>query len=255
MKTGRLVCLALALGLASTGLALSADLPAKSPAMTSARVVANVPHWTGIYIGAHVGWAWVEEERTEIFDPSGGFPAGFRFCCDRDGVIGGAQAGLNWQTGNWVWGIEGDWSWTGSRKEVVSVSTINGETRNSFAKDKWHATAAARLGHTFGNWLVYVKGGAGFLNADRGATLTNVPATGTVVVGTRNDTFAGWLVGGGLEYALGTNWSAKAELSYTDFGSNQRHFSVPAAADAVEQFETQVYMVKLGVNYRFAAGY
>lgn len=250
MNIARLFLISLAFGMLAAPVQ-GADLSVKA----RAPVVASAPMWTGLYVGGHVGWARVEEERTEVFDPSGGFPSGFRFCCDRDGFIGGAQAGVNWQTGNWVWGVEGDWSWTNSRRQVIATSTINGETRTSFADDKWHATVAARAGYAFNNWLIYVKGGAGFLNADRGATLTNVPLTGTVVVGTRNDTFTGWLVGVGAEYALSANWSAKAEVTYTDFGSNQRSFAVPAAANAIEKFDTEVYMAKVGFNYRFAGGF
>lgn len=253
MNAIRLWSTSLVFGLLIASPVHGADLPVKAP--VSIPVATVQPIWAGFYIGAHAGWAGIEEVRTEVFDPSGGFASGFRFCCDRSGFIGGAQAGYNWQSANWVWGIEADWSWTNTHRQVVSLSTINGETRTSFADDKWHATAAARVGYAFDHWLLYVKGGAGFLNADRGATLTNVPLTGTVVAGTRNDTFIGWLVGVGAEYALSANWSTKVEFSYTDFGTNQKNFNVPAPLPpAVEKFDTQVYMAKFGVNYRFAGG-
>src|SRR4051812_37348640 len=134
MNALRLSLLAIAFGLVNTLPVIAADLPVKAPAVRPTVVPVSYPMWSGFYLGAHAGWARVEEERTEVFDPSGGFPSGFRFCCDRDGFIGGVQGGYNWQTGNWVWGVEGDWSWTDSRRQVISTSTINGETRTSFAQ-------------------------------------------------------------------------------------------------------------------------
>src|SRR5262249_1869289 len=54
--------------------------------------------WAGPYLGGNLGWAWgsVDNNPTR--------PSGF---------VGGAQAGYNFQTGPWVFGIEGDIQGTG----------------------------------------------------------------------------------------------------------------------------------------------
>ena len=34
------------------------------------------------------------------------------------GVLGGGQLRSNRQFGSWVWGVEGDWNWTGQRDKL-----------------------------------------------------------------------------------------------------------------------------------------
>lgn len=214
-------------------------------------------NWTGFYIGGHAGWAAVEEVRSVVTDPTGGFPAGFRFCCDRDGFIGGAQAGFNWQVQKWVFGIEGDWSWTNSEAHKHPASTlVPGLVMNAFATDNWYATLTGRIGYAHGNWLIYGKGGAAWLNSDRGAVINGVPVAGTVTVATRTDTFTGWTLGAGIEWALGMHWSAKVEYNYMDLGTNRLDFTAVAPAAAAgtistQGFDTEVHAVKIGLNYRF----
>jgi outer membrane immunogenic protein len=88
---------------ACTQLAFAADMPVKAPA---AKPVPYIPyHWSGLYIGGHVGYLWgrtsVEEDGV-VTEPNG----------STNGVIGGVLAGYNWQTGPWVFGLEGDIGWT-----------------------------------------------------------------------------------------------------------------------------------------------
>src|SRR4051794_2252539 len=99
------------------GSALAADLPPRLP--VKAPVVAAVPYsWTGCYIGGHVG---AGQSRTHFFDPglvvfgvtSGTVgPPGSNLRVTSDpGVIGGAQAGCDYQfSNNWVIGVAGDFS-------------------------------------------------------------------------------------------------------------------------------------------------
>jgi outer membrane immunogenic protein len=226
-----------------------------------ARAAAPVLNWTGFYAGGHLGWAWVEEEKTLLSDAAGAFAPGTRFCCDRTGFIGGAQLGFNWQIRNWVLGVEGDWSWTNSQTTVVQNSTIiPGFVQSNFAKDKWYATLTGRIGYAVDRSLIYVKGGAAWLNSDRGATETGVPGIGNVAQATRNDTFSGWTLGAGIEWALMSNWSVKAEYNYMDFGTKTRTFSnaSPAAIAGTfagtDSFDTYVHVAKVGFNYRFNWG-
>jgi outer membrane immunogenic protein len=246
-----------ALSFAFSSAIKAADLPVKavSPAPASAPFT-----WTGSYIGGHVGWAWVEEVRTVVDDGFGGaaFPPGFRFCCDRNGFLGGVQIGYNWQPNNsWLLGLEGDWSWTDSKVTKHPVSPlVPGLVMNAFANDKWYSTFAGRFGYVDGEWLFYGKAGGGLLNSDRGATMTGTapltPGVNTITVNTRNDTFVGWLVGGGFERRLWGAWSAKLEYNYLDFGQHTLNFVDPVSgAVSAQKFDTEVHVVKAGVNYHF----
>lgn len=252
--------------LAASGIALAAAQSASAAEIARPGSKAPVPagaavyNWTGFYVGGHVGWAWVREDNTVVADPSGAFPVGFIFSSDRDGFFGGAQIGFNWQSGNWVFGVEGDWSWAHSDTSVLQPSLIvAGLVATATADDKWFATLTGRVGYAQDNWLVYVKGGAAWLNVDYGASATGVPVFGTVTTGTIGDTRSGWTVGGGIEWALWSNWSTKIEYNYMDFGSDRYTFTVtspPAAAGTggTVDIDTRVHALKLGLNYRFGPG-
>ena len=63
----------------------------------------------------------------------------------------------------------------------------------------------------------------------------------------------GWMVGGGLEHALGgSNWSIKAEYNYNHFGKDSFDFCpVGGGACVVAEVKQHIHLVKVGINYRF----
>jgi hypothetical protein len=65
--------------------------------------------WTGGYVGLHAGYAWGREtdNRCDFFELVPLLDVvGDRF--DVDGFVGGAHVGYNWQSDNFVYGVEGD---------------------------------------------------------------------------------------------------------------------------------------------------
>ena len=63
---------------------------------------------------------------------------------------------------------------------------------------------------------------------------------------------SGWNAGVGLEYMLGSRWSAKLEYDYLDFGSSTLGFVTPFGNGMT--FKTQINELKAGVNYHWAPG-
>lgn len=179
-------------------------------------------NWSGFYIGGHLGGAWSSEEAR---DPV----AGLTGVTDPDGFIGGVQAGYNWQADRWVFGIEGDWSWSGADGSAPLVGTFS-------ADHNWYATLTGRVGYAWDNWLWYVKGGAAWSDTEYRYN----------AFGTLSDTRVGWTLGTGVEWALAPQWSAKLEYNYLDFGKDTFAF-VGGPVDV----DTQVHLVKAGINYRF----
>jgi outer membrane immunogenic protein len=201
--------------------ASAADLPRREPIQKAPPPVARIYDWTGFYFGGHLGGAWSSEDAVWT-------ATAFSTGTDPSGFLGGFQVGANWQNGNWVFGVEADWSWT----NTDGSGTLG--TASFTADHNWYATAAARVGYAWDNWLWYVKGGGAWLDADYSFGGTRV-----------GDTRSGWLVGTGLEWGLGPNWSGKLEYNYMDFGSDT--FGFPAAVNV----DTQVHAIKAGLNYRF----
>ncbi|HEX7882466.1 MAG TPA: porin family protein, partial [Afipia sp.] len=76
--------------------AQAADMYGRRPYAQQQPYTVNQPlanSWIGPYIGGNLGYGWGDVSN------SGAKPSG---------VLGGIQAGYNWQNGAWVAGIEGD---------------------------------------------------------------------------------------------------------------------------------------------------
>jgi outer membrane immunogenic protein len=237
--------------LAAAAPAYAADLPARMP--TKAPVVMeSIYNWTGLYIGAHVGYGWADKDWNQTFSSFGLAPDRTTSPNKPNSFLGGGQIGFNWQTGQMVFGIEGDASWTDAsdcgRPHAVFISYHGCDQVN------WYATATARLGLASGPALFYVKGGAAFAGEEHNITFTTPAGVTSVVTDTPDDTRFGWTVGGGVEYAFAPNWSAKIEYNFMDFGKQSYSFTYAASpAGLVERWDInqQVHVAKFGINYRF----
>jgi outer membrane immunogenic protein len=208
--------------------------------------------WTGFYVGGHLGYGWADKDWTFVTGSMGLTCAGVLAAnnrCDNshspDGVLGGAQAGFNYQIGNWLMGVEGQWSWTDWH---ASSALSNDGTDRFHTRVNWAATGAVRVGWAINRALLYVKGGGALANekhwlADLGGEYLNAPAT----------TRAGWMVGLGGEYAFKGNWSAKIEYDFMDFGSKNYNLVDVTGGGYFEEYDVdqQIQIIKVGVNYRF----
>src|SRR5262245_51378490 len=101
----------------SASVASAADLPRKAPALAPAPPPFS---WTGFYIGGHrgAGWGTSETSLSSLSFGPGGPPfvptGGNAFSqTQTNGWLGGGTIGYNWQVNPWfVFGIEGDFTWT-----------------------------------------------------------------------------------------------------------------------------------------------
>src|SRR5262249_27313089 len=221
----RMLCAgALALAAAS---ATAADIP-PAPPIVKAPVVAPLTayDWTGFYIGINGGGAWGQSS----FDGPTGTGGNF----NTSGWVAGGTAGYNLQYGRGVFGLEGDVDWSNISG---SAPCVGGAATCQMTND-WLATARGRAGFAFDRFLPFVTGGlaVGNINA-------NVPG-----VGSASNTNTGWTVGGGLEYALSRNITAKAEYLHVDLGS----FNCGAACTGTpSNVDLTTNLVRGGVNLKF----
>ena len=209
------------------GTASAADLSRRPPppVPTKAPVVVPYYNWTGFYAGVNGGYGWGSSKWS-------GLPSSF----DVKGGMFGGQLGYNWQFGQFVYGIEGDADWTDLRgtASVANCGLAFCRTRNDFL-----ATARGRLGFAADRWLPYVTGGL---------AVGNIRATVPGLAGI-DPTNAGWTVGGGVEFALTGNWTAKAEYLHVDLGS--AGCNVVCGFTAGNDVSLTTNIVRGGINYRF----
>lgn len=252
-----------AMGLSVAGAAHAADMAVKAP-----RPAPVLFTWTGCYVGVNAGGAWARSDREARLSPTATAPnplavqnaQNYRF--EPTGFTGGGQIGCNYQSGNFVFGIEGDIDYLGLRSSRnVTLPFPGGGTftiADSISTD-WMATVRPRVGYAANNWLFYATGGlavtelrfshayADIFNAFQNAGIS--------------ETRYGWTAGVGVEVAIGGGpWSAKLEYLHADFGSASvtgQFFSVPGGPFNLftnHSVDLRTDVVRAGLNYRFGGG-
>lgn len=251
--------------------ASAADLARRTYTKAPPPVIAPVYNWTGLYIGGNVGGGWSRDSgATRCVDPAGvvngplcqNVPGG---TIDGSGVIGGLQAGYNWQVSpNWLIGVEADIQGA----DIKGSTTLNGPfplfgggfgvptTYTASEKIDWFGTVRGRVGITADSVLLYVTGGLAYgharLNTDLfsgpGAPLPfTFPASASV-------TKAGWTAGGGVEWGFASNWSVKVEGLYYDLGTTTVIAGPTVGAPGYirgKDFDLHGAIGRVGLNYRF----
>jgi outer membrane immunogenic protein len=122
--------------LATTAFVVLAATSAGAADMTARPTYAAPPPvytWTGAYVGGNVGYGWGDAKSDQTLNNTafGLGTGGVQTSQSQkiDGVIGGVQAGYNYQFGTWVWGWETDFQGSGQK---------GGSTFNS-ARHRRHA--------------------------------------------------------------------------------------------------------------------
>jgi outer membrane immunogenic protein len=234
------------------GPAIGADLPVEAPLYVERPPAVGRLNWTGFYFGANLGYAR-SPGSTDIV--VAGVPL-FSLSQTMSGVIGGVQAGANWQTGNAVLGIEGDFQGTSqsgsSSMNVVdltgainipgaAVTAVTSEKISSFA------TLRGRIGVAAGHSLFYVTGGGAFWNWSSSLTVTGLGAASL------SHFQPGGAIGGGIDVAITDAWTVRGEYLYLQ-SSKISDTPFAARADVVVNSRIRDNVFRVGVNYMFFTG-
>jgi outer membrane immunogenic protein len=189
--------------------------------------VTQAYNWTGFYIGANGGGGWGHS----YWDANS---TGMNL----SGAQVGGTAGYNWQSGNAVFGLEGDLDWSNLKGSATTTLCPFGCNTS----DTWLSTVRGRAGYAFGGVLPYVTGGLAV-----GDIRAGFPGFATA-----SATNAGWTVGGGIEVALPGNWSAKAEYLHVDLG--RFDCGIDCGAAGTDNVSMHDNVVRAGLNYHFGWG-
>jgi outer membrane immunogenic protein len=246
---------------ASLGPAAAADMQVKARPLAAA-----IYDWGGFYVGGHGGGGWGNKDVSAPSFPFGGTVITPAASTNHpSGWLAGGQIGFNFQGGpglfggRWVVGGEAQASWsnltdTVACSAVVAIPGVGAVPLNVNCSSKVDSlgTIALRLGSAFDRTLIYSKVGAAWTHDKYQDDVTTPGFGAPSFVG--SETRWGWMVGAGIEYAFGNNWSGKIEYNYLNLGTaTVRYSSVPPApASFVDaSIKESVQVVKVGVNYRF----
>jgi len=231
MKKNLLLVTASLIALSAAAPAVAADLAAR-PYTKAPAMVAAIYDWSGFYIGinggggsSHATWDFVGVGREGSHDATGG-------------TVGG-QIGYRWQSGQWVFGVEGQGNWADFSGDNTSALFA---TRNRTKIDAF-GLITGQVGYAWNNVLIYVKGGAAVVSDKY-----EISSTAGALLASTSDTRWGGTVGAGLEYGFAPNWSVGVEYNHIFLSDKDVTFAGFAGTERIRQ-DVDMGLVRL--NYKF----
>lgn len=216
-----------------------------------------MPSWAGGYLGATVGVARLNATATPV-DPSYGYYGpctnyytGPTSCTTSDtGFAAGVNAGYDWQSRNFVYGVVADWTWTDLKHDLAGTNMGSGYGGTFHADVDWLASFRGRAGLAVDDTMVYLTGGVALAEI-KSSLITNGTANSQTVpnYGALSGVKVGWVAGAGIEHKFDPHWSIKAEFLYYDFGRSTASNS--AGENYTTEFNHEVMLGQVGLGYHF----
>lgn len=181
-----------------------------------------VDDWSGFYIGIQGGY--------QFADISVDDTAGPLYSSDYEGGFGGIYWGRNWQSGNWVFGLDGSF-------QVSAVEEDAGIDPD--VETEFFSASRVRIGYAFDNFLLFAAGGF---------TLAKVNVEN--IDGDDDAYLKGFTVGAGVDYKISENWSARLEYLYADY--EEEHRTIFGGANTRYEIDVNdAHMIRAGFAYHF----
>ncbi len=228
MKKKLLLVTASLVALGAAGSASAADLAAR-PYTKAPPMVAAVYDWTGFYIGVNGGGGWSHSSWS--FD---GIGDGSH---DANGGTVGGQIGYRWQTGQIVWGVEGQGNWADLSGSHFGQASL----LNDHSKIDAFGLITGQVGYAFNNVLLYVKGGAAV------ADIKNSVNDGAGFFASNTDTRWGGTVGAGVEYGFAPGFSLGFEYDHLFLGRD----TIAVTPVDSSSIKNDVDLFTARLNYKF----
>jgi outer membrane immunogenic protein len=263
--------------------ASAADLPLPAlPATNYMPTYLSSENWGGLYVGLNGGYGFGVSNWSDPNNP-GNSPTPSTSSGDFNisGGLLGATFGANFQASSLVLGVEADLDWSSIKgsttpangfctlttgASLAAGTTSAGSTCNT--NNNWLGTARLRVGYVTHSILWFVTGGAAFGNVQTGLSGAGGPALGSPglapATGALQSTVsAGWSAGGGAEFAIANNWTAKVEYLFVGLNANCNvavscgidsiNFTSGTAAAANNSVKFATNIVRFGINYKFGS--
>jgi outer membrane immunogenic protein len=174
---------------------------------------ANATHFEGVYIGLHGGVGMADSDYTH-FQPI--VPLNEPLSFSDSAAVGGAQLGVRFDIGpDWILGLEATYT-AGSIDETLTSLAVADRSRTFEVSDQF--TAVLQLGHSWGDWLLYLKGGYANAQID---IQSNVISSG-LLTSASSDRESGWTVGVGVDHLIAPNVVLGLSYDYSSYSPDDR---------------------------------
>jgi outer membrane immunogenic protein len=236
-------------GLMVAGAAQAADMPVKAPVRSpDCCVYANFGGW---YLGINGGGGIASNYGATLTEDLSETPETLPINGKRSFGLVGVHGGYNWQMGQAVFGVEGDYSWVNAKSSTTfAEDATDGPGFDTVsAKLRSLASVRGRAGVVVGNLMVYGTAGWGWARTnfsfDDQGTILHVSRTTSGIVGGVGAEWYLTSVGPGslllrteyLHYAFGGQ-------SLTTFFNGDDSAGVHKAPDSVD-------VVRAGLTWKF----
>ena len=206
--------------------------------------------WTGTYVGANLGGAWGSFNFNPVTtnNLTGVVTTPSAVNASSNNIVGGGQAGYNWQSGQWVLGLEQDIQFAGL-KQIVRFAAPAGffVAGDSMAvKTDYLSATRARLGIAWDRALFYAAGGLETGMFDVTSTYAARGIGGSPLIGftDANKMHFGYTIGGGIDYAVTNNVWLGVEYRYFDVGTETYNLGAFTPAGGAAQTVTNTVRLK-----------
>lgn len=181
--------------------------------------------WTGLYAGVDAGVVFnhvqLKSQQLGFTDPSGTCNTSSNFSTFSPGLqLGYMRQFLE----SFVAGLEANIAFNTNQENTLNCNCdINSDVYDHFAfKNPKQAALKGRVGWALSSFLPYLTAGVSLSDVrlkyenEGGDSYSN------------NAAKAGWLIGGGLEWAFGQRWSLRTEYYYAGYGENTVTLQIPS---------------------------
>jgi outer membrane immunogenic protein len=220
--------------------------------------------WGGYYIGLHAGQGSADVDTDRVITNDAYFGAANLIAVEDESAmaleehtfVGGAQIGMNWPAGAFVFGFEVDASGYGNDTSGSSTLEYPTDAPDTFTvtnslEQTWLATARLRLGVGNDWFLAYATGGyaGGDISFTQTFSDTLTPVLTQVV---ENSEFrSGYSVGAGIEVMIESGASIKVEYLYLDLGEIQANGPIGLAGTTSSgTAEVTDQLIRVGFNFQ-----
>jgi len=190
-------------------------------------IVDTAYDWSGVYVGGALGYQILRgADNFSLIEEGVG--------AESDGGFAGAiYAGANFQSQNWVFGVEADVKFSDAEPDDGVYLRLKTEVAGS---------VRGRVGYSFGNILPYFTAGLAIGRFEDDHEGDGNPED--IVT----ETLTGYAVGGGVEWGATENLIVRAEYIFSDYGTST--FDFYDGSDPHE-VEVESHDFRIGVAYKF----
>ncbi len=207
--------------------------------------------WTGAYVGVQAGYGW-GDSNVDLDDADGDGPTGpggddneiivdaLEGNIETDGFLGGLHVGYNFQADMLVFGVEGDIEFSDMNGDADVRMAVDGPVVGEATKEiDWLGSLRLRTGFAMDRALIYATGGLAVGGVEFESDVPGAEES-------NNETAWGWTIGGGLEYAMTDDLTARIEYRYTDLEDVEIENALGTAS-----VENDFHAVRAGISWRF----